>query len=415
MDTVTRRRFLIMSGVAGGAALVAGAGAFTLKDILATADSPSHGPGDRTLVLLTLYGGNDGLATVIPYADNAYHDARPGMSYDGGAVLKLDGATGLNPAMKGFKALYDRKQLTVVRGVGYPKPDRSHFRSMDIWQTANPSRPSNSGWLGRWLDHAGRDPRTAISLEPVLPPVLAGESCAGAAVPLGGVTLPKVVVPADLTALGAASPGESALQARAAACFGDLLGVDKLVTEAVEADGDDTDPNDEPATGTGGAQATLKAQLDLVAKCVEAGVMTRVFSVSQGGFDFHAAEKGSQEVQLGVVDKAVSAFLDRMSRTDRGRKVVVLIYSEFGRRVHANASDGTDHGTASNVLIAGTGVAGGRLIGDQPSLTDLDDGDLKYHTDFRDIYAAALADVLGSDPAPVLDGWKGQVNGLLAG
>jgi uncharacterized protein (DUF1501 family) len=152
-----------------------------------------------------------------------------------------------------------------------------------------------------------------------------------------------------------------------------------------------------------------------VAKCVEAGVMTRVFSVSQGGFDFHASEKGSEETQLGVVDKAVSGFLDRMAKTDRGRKVVVLIYSEFGRRVRANASEGTDHGTASNVLIAGAGVAGGRLIGDQPSLTDLDDGDLKFHTDFRDVYAAALADVLGSDPAPVLDGWKGQVSGLLNG
>ncbi|MDI1463752.1 DUF1501 domain-containing protein [Catellatospora sp. KI3] len=413
MDAVTRRKFLIASGVVGGAALVAGAGAYTLHDILATADHPTGGPGDRTLVLVTLYGGNDGLATVIPYADRAYRDARADLAYDTDEVLRLDAETGLNPAMTGMKSLYDRKQLAIVRGVGYPKPDRSHFRSMDIWQTANPVRPVNTGWLGRWLDHAGRDPRSAISLEPVLPPVLAGATCAGAAVPLGGVSVPKSITDADLKALGAASAGESSLQARAAACFADLISVDKLVTDARDADDDDPDHGDDPATGTGGAQATLQAQLDLVARCVEAGVMTRVFSVSQGGFDFHAEARTGQEIQLKTVDAAVSGFLDRMARTERGRKVVVVIYSEFGRRVRANSSDGTDHGTASDMLIAGPAVNGGRLVGDQPSLTDLDDGDLKFHTDFRDVYAAILTDVLGADPDPVLEGWSGRLGGLL--
>jgi uncharacterized protein (DUF1501 family) len=413
MDTVTRRKFLLASGVVGGAALAAGAAAYTLKDILATAGDPARGPGDRTLVLVTLYGGNDGLATVIPFADNVYRDARGTLAYSADQVLKLDAATGLNPALQGLKALYDSKQLAVVRGVGYPKPNRSHFRSMDIWQTADPARPSATGWLGRWLDTAGGDPRTAISLEPVLPPVLAGAKSAGAAVPLSGVAVPKAVTDADLTALGRPSTGEPALQARAAACFGDLQGVDKLITDVTENDDDEDDHGDAPATGTGGAQATLKAQLDLVAKCVEAGVMTRVYSVSQGGFDFHAGEKQSQETVLKLVDAAVSGFLSRMARSDLGKRVVVVIYSEFGRRVKANASDGTDHGTASNVLIAGPGVAGGRLIGDQPSLTDLDDGDLKYHTDFRDLYASVLADVLGSDPDPVLAGWKGRLDGLL--
>lgn len=412
MDTVTRRKFLRTSAVVGGAALAAGAAAYTVNDILATSGDAARGPGDRTLVLVTLYGGNDGLATVIPFTDGAYRDARGTLAYGAQDVLKLDESTGLNPALPGLKALFDGRQLAIVRGVGYPKPNRSHFRSMDIWQTADPSRPSSTGWLGRWLDTAGGDPRTAISLEPVLPPVLAGARSAGAAVPLSGVAVPKAVTDADLTALGRPAAGEPALQARAAACFGDLQGVDKLITDVTEND-DEDDHGDAPATGTGGAQATLKAQLDLVAKCVEAGVMTRVFSVSQGGFDFHAGEKQSQETVLKLVDTAVAGFLTRMARSDHGKRVVVVIYSEFGRRVRANASDGTDHGTASNVLIAGSGVAGGRLIGDQPSLTDLDDGDLKYHTDFRDVYAAIVADVLGSDPDPVLGGWKGRVDGLL--
>lgn len=410
MDALTRRKFLTASGVVGGTAL-AGGSFFTLSDIMATADpAAARERVDHILVLLTLYGGNDGLATVIPFADKAYQDARPGMAYDAATVLPLDDSTGLNPAMKGFKALYDSKQLAVIRGVGYPKPDHSHFRSMDIWQTASPAEPATTGWLGRWLDESGRDPRTAISLEPVLPPVLAGALSSGAAISTTGVALPKPFKSADLKAMSAAVDGEPAPQARAAACFADLANVDQLVAEAQEA----YDENPAAATRTGGAQTALRSQLDLVAKCVEAGVMTRVFSVSQGGFDFHAGEKGGQETQLRIVDTAVSGFLERLSHSEYGRKVVVMIYSEFGRRVRANASDGTDHGTASNVFIAGADVAGGRLIGEQPSLKDLDDGDLKYHTDFRDIYAAVLAEVLGSDPRQALNGWKSRMPSLLS-
>src|SRR5262245_8282002 len=339
MDTVTRRRFLVRSGVVAGAALAAGASGYTIWDILATRDDPGKDAGDRTLVVLTLYGGNDGLATVIPYADPAYHDARPGMGYTADQVLRLDSTTGLNPSMKRLKSLYDNRKLAIVRGVGYPRPDRSHFRSMDIWQTASPQTPSSTGWLGRWLDAAGGDPRQAVSLEPVLPPLLAGATSAGAAVSLSGVALPKVITTRDVTALGAPSPGESVLQARAATCFRDLLSVDKLIDDVTAADAG-TDDDNEPggATGTGGAESPLATQFDLVAKCVEAGVMTRVFSVSQGGFDFHAEEREAQQRIWQGVDTAVGDFLARMAKTARGRNVVLMIYSEFGRRVRANAS-----------------------------------------------------------------------------
>ncbi|MEU4237699.1 DUF1501 domain-containing protein [Actinoplanes sp. NPDC026619] len=398
MDVITRRRFLAASGVA-----VAGAGtALALRDILATA--PDRDPAARTLVLVTLYGGNDGLNTVIPYADPAYAAARPALAYDAGQVLKLDDAFGLNPAMTGLHQLYQDKKLAVVRGVGYPKPDRSHFRSMDIWQTGRPDHPENTGWLGRWLDAAGGDPRLAVSFEPVLPPLLAGAKSAGATVPGGAVELPKNVTAAQLTALGAAAPGESAAQARAAACFTDLTRIQDLmhdVTASPDAD-DDSEP---AATATGGATQSLESQLALVAKCVEAGAATRVYSVSLGGFDLHADEKQAQESQLAKLDKPLAAFAARMAAHD----VVIAVYSEFGRRVHANASDGTDHGTASNVLLLGAGIRGG-LYGEPPSLTDLDEGDLKFTTDFRDVYATLLADVLGSDPAPTLNGWTTRLD-----
>src|SRR5262245_20361564 len=214
---MTRRKFLITSGVVGAGALVAGGTAYTLTEILATAKDPGRAPGDRTLVVITLYGGNDGLATVVPFADGAYHDARSGMSYTGEQVLHLDDATGLNPSLKGMKKLYDAKQMAVIRGVGYPKPDHSHFRSMDIWQTANPSRPGNTGWLGRWLDNHGGDPRLAVSFEPVLPPLLAGAKSAGAAVPVTGLTIARGVPAGAVAALAKGTPGEPPMQARAAA------------------------------------------------------------------------------------------------------------------------------------------------------------------------------------------------------
>jgi uncharacterized protein (DUF1501 family) len=356
--------------------------------------------------VVTLYGGNDGLNTLIPYADPAYQSARPDLAYAAGDVLRIDDAFGFNPALKGLKGLYDAKKVAVIRGVGYPKPDRSHFRSMDIWQTAQPDRPGNTGWLGRWLDSVGGDPRHAVSFEPVLPPLLAGATTAGAAVPLSGLRLPNGVKPEVLTGFGKASAGEPPLQARAARAFADLVEVDAMIRDVKEQASPSPSGEASPATATGGHFA-LDGQLDLVEQCIRAGVATRVFSVSLGGFDTHADEKAPQQAQLSRLDTALSGFMQRMA----GRGVVTLVYSEFGRRVRANASNGTDHGTAGPVFVLGDGVRGG-LHGEQPSLTDLDAGDLKFSTDFRSVYATLLAKVLGADPGKVLAGYTKQLDGL---
>jgi uncharacterized protein (DUF1501 family) len=284
---------------------------------------------------------------------------------------------------------------------------------MDIWQSAEPARPGVTGWVGRWLDTAGGDPRLAVSFENVLPPLLAGATSAGAVVGASGLKLPQGVKAETLTAMGQAMAGEAPLRARAAACFSDLVKVDELIKHVKEvADAEDNTPDEQPkGTGTGGQNA-LDAQLNLVAQCVEAKAATRVFSVSLGGFDTHADEKGPHTALLGIMDRAISAFWERMAKTDAGKDVVMLVYSEFGRRVKANASDGTDHGTASNMFLIGDTVQSG-LHGAQPSLTDLDNGDLKFAIDFRDVYAAVLDRVLQADPARVLDDWKGSLKGLL--
>ncbi|BCB84176.1 DUF1501 domain-containing protein [Phytohabitans suffuscus] len=407
MDALTRRRFLLASGVTGAGALAAGSLGLGFYELLKKSNGAPTAHHDPKLVLVTLYGGNDGLNTVVPYADPAYHSARPELAYAPEEALHLDDALGLNPALPGLKRLWDEKRLAIVLGVGYPKPDRSHFRSMDIWQSASPTGPVNTGWIGRWLDGTKAPVETAVSFEPVLPPLLVGRTRVGACVSYRGLTVPSWINAETVAALGHGEQGEPAMQARAAAAYADLISMERVVREAgnVSHAPDAGDAPEAPATGTGGDSA-LAAQLALVTRCVEAGVPTRVYSVSLGGFDTHASERVGQEYLFRQLDAAMTDFVTRMARTEAGRRVVVVVYSEFGRRVRANASDGTDHGTAGPVLVLGAGVTGG-FYGEQPSLTDLDDGDLKATVDFREVFGTVLDSVLQADPAQYIDGYKG--------
>ncbi|WP_330174623.1 DUF1501 domain-containing protein [Streptomyces sp. NBC_01498] len=406
MDTWTRRKFLTTSGVIGGAALAAGVTAWGVDELLATG---SGGPDAdaSTLVLVTLYGGNDGLNTLVPAADSHYRDLRGDLAYGEDEVLALGEGLGLNPGLKGMKKLWDEKRLAVVRGVSYPKPDHSHFRSMAIWQTASPSGPVPSGWLGRWLDHAGGgDPLKGVSVGATLPPLMAGETTAGAAVRLGGRALPDAW---RRTCAELSRVGEDAhpLLKRAGTSLADLTEVVSAFGGEKEPDSQDpNEPRDEDEGNEGasaGGQGQLGAQLDVVARAIEAGVSTRAYSVSLGGFDTHANEKATQSRLLGQLDADLGRFMERVRKTEAGRKVVVAVYSEFGRRPKANASQGTDHGTSGPVFVLGEPVKGG-FYGDQPSLASLTDDDLRTTTDFRDVYATLLRNVLDTDPAKILDG-----------
>jgi len=404
MDAVTRRRFLRASGVLAGGVAV-GAASLSLADLLTRSPGKTVAEDGDKLVIVTLYGGNDGLATVIPYAGTAYRSARPELAYDPSDVLKLDDELGLNPMLTGLKQLWDSGQVAIVRGVGYPRHDRSHFHSMDVWQTASPEHPIKTGWVGRWLDAVKGPLENAVSFEPVLPPLLVGAERSGVTVGVAGLQLPAGITGEMLARLGHELPGEPAVAARAAAGIRDLLSVDRLVREAERSQPTpDAGSQMAQATGTGGNSA-LAAQLDLVASCVEAGVRTRVYSVSLGGFDLHAQERAGQEQLLKELDAALASFARRLTATAAGRRVTVVVYSEFGRRVGANSAFGTDHGTAGPMFVVGPRVAGG-FYGEQPSLTDLADGDLKITTDFRDVFGSLLESVLQADPERFLEGHK---------
>src|SRR5271154_382838 len=179
MPDLSRRKFLVASAGLGAAGLLSGACAASWPDLMKEAKQRPLAEGSGVLVILTMYGGNDGINTVFPYADNAYHDAPPD-------VLPLDGQLGLNPALKGLAQQWNNRKLAIVRGAGYPQPDHSHFRSMDIWQTASPSEPVSTGWIGRWLDATGDDPLRAVNIGPVLPPLAVGAQRTAAALSTAG-------------------------------------------------------------------------------------------------------------------------------------------------------------------------------------------------------------------------------------
>lgn len=400
---ITRRQFVLGglgAGVAGAAGLSLARqpkhpGSRSPAAGGSTSIAPRPNPAGGILVLLTLYGGNDGLNTVIPYEDGSYLGGRSTLGYQPDQVLPLGDGLGLHPNMTRLKGLWDAKRLAIVRGVGYPNPNRSHFRSMDIWQSAVPDDQVVTGWVGRWLDVTGNDPLRAVSVGGSLPRIFGGDKAAGAAVPVGELTVPGgTAVRAAFAAMCEPSAGASPLAARVAQSGKDLLTVDDAITHLLA----DQPQNGDTAgstslEGTGGANS-LTPQLELVARLVKAGSPTRVYGVSLGGFDTHANEKETHAGLLADVDEAVGAFFTSLEGSPQGQRVVLVAYSEFGRRVAANGSNGTDHGTAAPMFVAGAPVKGG-FYGDEPSLTNLDNGDLKFTTDFRSVYATLLEELIG--------------------
>ncbi|MCU4184912.1 DUF1501 domain-containing protein [Acidiferrimicrobium sp. IK] len=417
---LSRRQVLTGAGALAGAGLLGAGLAFR-----PWATSPAAGSGrpagavrstSGVAVLVTLYGGNDGLNTVVPAADPAYQSGRPDLGYKPNEVLPLAEGLGLNPKMPLMKKRWDSHQLAIVRGVGYPDPSLSHFQSMDIWQTAEASG-AGSGWLGRWLDATGTDPMRAISVGATLPPALRGDRQAATAITSGTITLPgRAPMIAGFTACAQPGPDRGPLAAAVSGSAADLLRVrsslasltGRTSTSGTAPAG--TTPSGPGTSGTGAAaRATAAAsggaladQLATVAALINAGAPTRVYQVSLSSFDTHADEKAGQERLLAELDGALDSFLNAVGTGPRAADVVVFTVSEFGRRVAQNASGGTDHGTASALLVAGHGVKGG-FYGDQPSLTALDtSGNLRYSVDFRSVYATILAGVLGVDPTGVL-------------
>jgi len=366
----------------------------------------SINPGN-VLVVVQMGGGNDGLNTIVPWSDDNYHRARPVIGVAETTVLKLNDRIGLNPSLAGMNELYKQGRVAIIQGVGYPNPNRSHFEATQIWETASPERPQTTGWLGRYLDRQfplGTKPASlfeAVALGDTLPAALVAQHVEVAAI--GALnsyaynTVKDVKTSAGVLYDGAKPGGSPYLgliadTARQAYHGGDVLrGKLATYTPAV------TYPTDPFST-----------QLKLAAQLIGSNVGTRIIFVSIGSFDTHANQRVQQDRLLKYMGDGLLAFYNDLAAHGLDKKVMTMTFSEFGRRVTQNASNGTDHGTAMPLFVIGGGVKGA-IYGEHPSLTDLDHGDLKYGIDFRGVYATVVERWLGRDPAPIVGDGFGQV------
>lgn len=406
MDTISRRHFLKLTAAVGLSSPM-----LTLDQIAAEAAIRPMQPNTPILVLITLYGGNDGLNTVVPVKDPLYQNLRAEIAYKETDVLPLTDDLYLNGSMSGIKSLWDQNKVAIIRGVGYPNSDRSHFSSMAIWQSASPKNENKTGWIGRYLDTQNYDPMNVINIGSVLPPLMVGQRYVGSALPLGGLKLPNSKIARSCELVSRPNASDSKLMAQAASSIRNLLNISTDITPVLAKPAISTPDLPTVNGGNAGGDTALTQQLDIIAKLIAVGAPTKVWAASLGGFDTHANEKGAQSVLLGTVSAAVTKFLSQVKTSQYGKDVTVMIYSEFGRRVVANASQGTDHGTSGPVFIIGDNVKGG-FYGDQPSLKNLTKDDLAVTTDFRDIYGSIADKVLGIPGEKILNNWKGRINFL---
>lgn len=356
------------------------------------------------LVLLELNGGNDGLSTVVPYTDDLYHAARTTTRHEASTVLPLDDRRGLHPNLGGMRALWERGELAVVEGVGYPEPNRSHFMSREIWGTASPlGTVYGDGWISRVLTALHGEDKLATRTAHVGGEV--PESLASSHHPVLSMASPASYRwIGDADTLAAASPVDSdatmmggrapSLRSRLRATLHDARASSDQVRGAVAAHKPRAEYPD----------TELASAMYVCAAMLRGGLGSRILSVSLEGLDTHGSQRDTHDRLMAELDGALSSFLADVRGTPEGRKTVVLVYTEFGRRVEENASAGTDHGAATACFLAGEPVQGG-FYGETPSLADLDDsGDLKYSTDFRSLYATLIKGSFGLDPDAILPG-----------
>jgi len=420
-DSAYTRRLFLQQGL-GFASLVATAPLFIqrsavgmINPLAALMTSMPGVPEDHVLVVVQLGGGNDGLNTVIPYGDPAYYNARPnigvlepGKTGSQPAALAVDGARGigLHPNLEGFKELMDEGVASIVQGVGYPNPNRSHFTSMDIWHTADTNAKGN-GWIGSYFDN----------------------TCNGTPVPEGSVAIGRT---APLAMEGNIQKPVSFESAELFRWIGeDLHPSMKQPYEKINRSGelDDVNPDSQlgflmrtaldaqvssdrirnavaktPLVRYPGGE--LSRQLQIVGAMIRDEMNTRVYYTSMGGFDTHAAQPNYHANLMRQLGDSLNAFYKDLKAQGNNTRVLTMVFSEFGRRVAQNASNGTDHGTAAPMYFVGDMIRPG-ILGKHPSLTDLDEGDLKFNVDFRSVYTAVLEDWLKA-PAEKILGRKYQ-------
>jgi len=418
----TRRQFLRTSILGGAVSWTIPAFLertfFTLDamamDSLVQTTTGKDGP---IFIVLQLAGGNDGLNTLVPLSDDAYFQARPTIAIPGAKTLRLTDELGLNPQLTGLKALHDEGHLAIVQGVGYPNPNRSHFRSTEIWHTASDSAKTEKyGWMGRYFDACckGSDPSIGVSIGSQTPQAFAAPEPRG-------VTFAKPeqfrfdlknaadhdvadeffrsVNDFESEQMDGASIGM--LQGHADGSGNTLDFLQRTSLDAVVSSDKVAEIIKRTQPGASYPSNRLADSLNLVARLIGGGMPTRVYYVAQGGYDTHSSQSGSHERLMKELDASLASFTADLKAQGNFDRVVLMTFSEFGRRVAENASGGTDHGAAAPLFLIGGKVKPG-IYGKPPSLTQLHDGDIIHNVDFRSVYATVLSKWLNAPVEPIL-------------
>lgn len=387
---IQRKKFIQIGSLATASLMV--------PKFLKAFESPARVmPGNKVVVVLQLSGGNDGLNTVIPYRNDLYYKARPRLGILRDKALSLTDETGLHPALTAFKELYEDGSLSILNNVGYPNPDRSHFRSMDIWHTASQSTEYwSQGWVGRYLDaHCkGCDkPTQAIELDDVLSLALKGENIKGIAVKdprrLYGTANEKFF--REVMKNHTDEAGEQPVDYLYKTMAETLSSADYIFQQSR------LHPSnaDYPKTDLGNSLKTI-------ASLIFSEINTKVYYVSLGSFDTHINQEAQQQRLFTEMNDAVKSFVKDLKEQHRFEDVLLFTFSEFGRRVEQNASGGTDHGTANNMFLVSGGLKKKGVLNPMPDLANLNEGDLKYNVDFKNVYATILNKWLQADDAGIL-------------
>ena len=415
LDHLTTRRLFLQKGMTL-LAVSSTVPTFLDQTVLAVANPEDvsrtqqpNGKDGKILVVVQLSGGNDGLSTVIPYADDTYHRLRPIIGHEASTVHKLNDYIGLHPNLGPVAEMIQKGTAAVVQGVGYPNPNRSHFRSMDIWQSGRPDRESEStGWIGRYFDNScpGCDPQVGIAIGQQLPLAMQGDKIMPLAFErpeafrYNGPDKQRYQQLNKLTDADAASSSHDSHKLTPAGELDFLhrtamdaqLSSDKILSIMRNYSSTAQYPGGEFGQG-----------LRTIAAMIHGGLPTRVYYVSLTGFDTHAGERARHDNLMKQLAQGLQAFWKDMEQQRNDQRVLMMTFSEFGRRVAQNASGGTDHGTAAPMFLFGSSVKAG-VIGKHPSLTNLDQGDLRYTTDFRSVYASIIQNWLDAPSKAILGG-----------
>lgn len=385
---IKRKQFLQVGSLATAS--------FMMPKFLKAFEKPMMVPsGNKVVVVIQFSGGNDGLNTVIPIRNDIYYKERPRLGISKENSLQLTDETGLNPALPELKELFDDGSVGILNNVGYPNPDRSHFRSMDIWQTASASNEYvTTGWIGRYLDAQckGCDkPTQALEIDDILSLALKGENANGLAFkdPRKLYSTSNEKYFKELAANH--QKGEATADYLYKTMSDTLSSADYIFQQSK------LHPSSEtyPATGLG-------KDLKTIASLIMSDINTKVYYVSLGSFDTHVNQENQQKRLFTELNDAIKAFTNDLKKNNRFQDVLMMTFSEFGRRVSQNASGGTDHGTANNMFFISGGLKEKGVLNAMPDLSDLNEGDLKHTVDFKNVYATVLNKWLGADDTMIL-------------